>query len=480
MYKNDFVCCYINDKAYWYEFKNHRWVECPNAVALKKHMSESVYKKYCVEAARYHTKASCTESENEQSIYTTIANNLSKTALQLKNAPFKANLMKECCEMFFVSKQDFYDKLDENKYLIGFDNGVYDLEQSVFRDGLPSDYLTYSVGYDYTTQHNSDIRDLIDKFMWSMFEDGEMVNYLWDSTSYSICGNKFLEFLEFYTGNGANGKGTLSKLLKNVFGDYYYEPSVTVFTCKKTSSSSANPELAKTKGKRFVMASEPEETDKFQIGAIKNWTGGDLIQARELFKNNIEFNCQFKIAIQMNNKPKLSNFDGGIARRIRMVHFPFKFVDTPMLPNERTGDSTLKNRFETDKTIAQTFMKMLIEKYNYNIKGNKPIHVPQKVILATQQYLDDNNKVKTFLSEFVEITNNDDDMIPSKLLFEDVFKLSDGYEGENKNWFAEKMETNGFTSVRQNRRGLPYHTKQVYKGIKLKASEYAIEESDEY
>jgi P4 family phage/plasmid primase-like protien len=479
LYQDVFACCFINDKPYWYEFKGHRWVECPNAVSLKQHLSNSVSRAYASLAAEYHAKGSASENDTEQAMYCEIGKKLAKVSMQLKNAPFKANIIKECQEVFNVSKKDFYDKLDENKYLLGFDNGVYDLESSVFRDGMPSDYLTFTCGYDYTEKVNKEIREMINRFMWSIFEDKEMVDYLWNTTAYSLCGDKYLEMFEFYTGSGANAKGTLGKLLKNSFGEYYYEPSVTVFTCKKTSSSSANPELAKTKGKRFILASEPEETDKFQVGALKSWTGGDLIQARELYKSNIEFICQFKIAIQMNNKPKLSNLDGGIARRIIIVYFPFKFVDNPVLPNERKGDNTLKTRFETDKVIAQQFMMMLIERYNEHIKGNKIFPIPNKVKEATQQYLDDNNKVKKFLNDFVEITGKDDDMVLSKHMYDNVFKMSEYYERENDmKWFAEKMEMNGYPSVRDNCRKSTYFARKVFKGMKLKAVECEIKEDD--
>jgi P4 family phage/plasmid primase-like protien len=479
LYKDQFKCCYINNKSYWYEFTNHHWEECSNAVSLKQKISNEVSKLYSSAAATYHTKASTTETDTEQTTYAEIGKKLGGIAVKLKMSPYKANIIAECSELFAVSQKDFYDKLDENKYLIGFNNGVYDLEQGVFRDGLPTDFLTYSCGVNYTTDIKEENRTLIRDFLHSIFEDQEMVQYMWNTTSYSICGDRYLEMLEFYTGDGANGKGTYSKLLKNSFGDYYYEPNVSVFTCKKTSSSAANPELAKTKGKRIVIASEPEETDKFQIGAIKNWTGGDLIQARELFKNNIEFNCQFKIAIQMNNKPKLSNLDGGIARRIRMVHFPFKFVDNPMLPNERKGDNSLKTRFETDKGIAQTFMMMLIENYNENIKGNKVFPIPAKIQEATQQYLDENNKVKKFLMEYVDITKDENDMVLSKVLFEDIYKMSEYYENERKDWFVEKMKLNGFESIKQRKRTMPYYDKQVYKGLKLKTNECRIESDDE-
>jgi phage/plasmid-associated DNA primase len=43
----------------------------------------------------------------------------------------------------------FMDLLDNNKNLIGFENGVYDLVQSRFRHGQSDDYVSKSVGYNY-------------------------------------------------------------------------------------------------------------------------------------------------------------------------------------------------------------------------------------------------------------------------------------------------------------------------------------------
>ena len=52
--------------------------------------------------------------------------------------------MKECKEFFY--DKTFIEKLNDQKNLIGFENGVYDLNTSTFRGGLPSDYVSLTTG----------------------------------------------------------------------------------------------------------------------------------------------------------------------------------------------------------------------------------------------------------------------------------------------------------------------------------------------
>ena len=45
----------------------------------------------------------------------------------------------------------FYDLCDNNIFLLGFNNGVYDTRDKTFRNGKPSDYITKTTGYDLPT-----------------------------------------------------------------------------------------------------------------------------------------------------------------------------------------------------------------------------------------------------------------------------------------------------------------------------------------
>lgn len=50
---------------------------------------------------------------------------------------------------------DFKEKIDlDHRYLIKFNNGIYDLKNKVFfKDKEPKDYITGSVSYDYKEHH---------------------------------------------------------------------------------------------------------------------------------------------------------------------------------------------------------------------------------------------------------------------------------------------------------------------------------------
>ena len=80
----------------------------------------------------------------KNSILTNRIVNICKVIIKLKDSSYKDKIIKECKEYFYDKK--FIDKLDSQKHLIGFENGIYDLNHNIFRDGIPDDYVTLSTG----------------------------------------------------------------------------------------------------------------------------------------------------------------------------------------------------------------------------------------------------------------------------------------------------------------------------------------------
>ena len=71
--------------------------------------------------------------------------------MKLGENSFKNGVVKELANIFLQEDPTFLDKLDNNPNILCFNNGVYDLERSTFRNGVPTDYVTLSTGYEFLT-----------------------------------------------------------------------------------------------------------------------------------------------------------------------------------------------------------------------------------------------------------------------------------------------------------------------------------------
>ena len=451
LYKEKFVSVSINDKWMWFEFRNHRWVECKQASSLKSIINTEVYKNMMKMSSAYAKQAANAEdNSDEQDKYNKKCQEIASQATKIRNIAKKNNIIAECALLFEKQFEDFYEQLNEKRNLIGFNNGVFDLKTGQFREGRPDDLLTFSTKYDYTPIVDEEVRDYIMQFVSSIMKTTEMEHYLLCVLAYMLGGQKFLEECFIMTGAGGNGKGVLKDLLKMTLGDYFYEPDISIFTQKKTDSSKANSEIAKAKGVRLLMSSEPEDGDKLQIGRLKLFTGGDQIQARQLYKEAVEFKPQFGIMLQTNGIPELSKLDGGIARRLRLIKFPFNFVDKPVSANEKKIDSSLKSKFSIENIeYAQQFMLILLEYYSKYIKNINKLDTPDEVMQFTNDYLESQDAVGQFIKDHCEITDNRKDKILSSEMYAE-FKNSEHYvQGIDNKEFHKQMRAKNLERKKQ-------------------------------
>ena len=106
--------------------------------------------------------------------------------------------------------------------------------------------------------NNTNLKELMNIII-DIHTDEERSEFFISSLSDLLYGKNTKELFHIWTGTGRNGKGVVAKILRTSFGDYYCSPSVSLITQKMATSTSANPELAKTRGARIVMFAEPEE-----------------------------------------------------------------------------------------------------------------------------------------------------------------------------------------------------------------------------
>ena len=86
----------------------------------------------------------------------------------------------------------------------------------------------------------------------------------------------------------------------------------------------SSPEIASLKGARFVTASESESDMHLSAAKIKELVGNEVIYARQLYKNGIEFKPQFKLFLATNFRPNIPARDQAVWHRLRLI--PFNYV----------------------------------------------------------------------------------------------------------------------------------------------------------
>lgn len=456
MYRHQYVC--VSSKGeLWYEFYNHRWHECKHGVTLKKRIGNEVLNEYLNLVSHYNVSA--IEYDNEQKDQSLFrAKGLTDVTYKLRDLPFKEKVMRECNIMFY--NPSFEKELDSDPYLIGFENGVVDLKTGKFRDGCPEDKVSLSTGTEYVDiefDEEDEIVMEIMTFMRQVFPDEDLREYVLDLFSSYLQGTNPDEKFHIFTGVGGNGKSKLVELLEMAMGDYTFKMPITLLTQKRAASNSANPELARTKGRRVGSFQEPDENERINVGFMKELTGGDKIMVRALYKEPFEFKPQFKLFLCCNHMPKVPGDDEGTWRRVRVVPFKSRFVNDP--------DPANNYEFERDEYLSQKmanwkemFMTILVHRFrNYRVKG---LREPDEVMKATNEYRAESDIYTQF---------RDDKLIRDD---EGFFRLDECYI-IFKNWFAENLSgkppiRREFRSIMERKLGQKYgRTHKGWEGWRL-------------
>lgn len=395
MFKHEYACASVKNR-FWYEFKNHRWRVSDSGLGLRMKISDDVWREYHQAACEYTQSAILNTNTSDQMRLQELAKKMQEIAIKLRITSFKENIMKECTELFYVDK--FEEKLDSNPNLIGFEDGVFDLEAMEFREGRPEDFVSFSTGNNFVEYNPYDpCQEEINTFLSQVLPKPHMKDYVMKLFSTFLSGHIREQKFNIWTGSGGNGKSVCVELFEKAFGEYCCKFPITLLTQKRAASNAATSELARAKGKRFGCLQEPSEDEKLNIGLMKELSGGDKILARAIYKEPIEFKPMFKMLLLCNQLPHVPSDDGGTWRRIRVVEFTSKFVEDPKGENEYMIDYTLTEKLEKWKGH---FMALLIDYYRkYQREG---MQEPPEVLKCTTEYKNNNDHMASFVMSKVE------------------------------------------------------------------------------
>ena len=434
MFKDKYVCSSYSGKGVWYVFKNHRW-EPDKGLTLRMTISREMYQLFSNKSNRLVEEKNHYDVEDKRT--DAMKNKIaacSETMIKLKRTNDKNNIMREAMELFYDN--EFTRNMDTNRNLLCFNNGVVDFKNKVFRDGYPQDYITKTTRIDYVdfnTDNKSDFsktREEILQFMEKLFPVAELNLYMWKHLASCLIGTNKNQTFNVYHGSGSNGKSKLTDLMSLALGDYKGTVPISLVTDKRNSIGGTSSEVMQLKGVRYAVMQEPSKGVKLNEGIMKELTGGDPIQGRELYCESETFMPQFKLVVCTNSLFDIESNDDGTWRRIRKCDFLSKFVDdgeahTDDTPYVFTKDKSLDEKLPD---FAPVFASMLV-KLAYETEGL--VEDCDVVMSASNKYRKGQDHIAAFVIENVEKTGDVKNKIRKNELI-NAFKF----------WFQQEQGTN--------------------------------------
>ena len=402
-YCTEFVCSSITNKS-WFQYRNHHWEEIEEGVFLRNHISTDIVSRFADYGHSLFSAVAASDKAEEKTFQERIKQT-SKMISNLKSAPYKSCIMREAADLFF--DKNFYKKLDTNPYLIAFKNGVYDLNENIFRDGKPEDYISKTMPINFVEFNETDDRIFaVHDFLEKIFPDTSVRQYFLDQASDVFLGGNQQKVVLFWTGEGDNGKSVTQNIFEKMLGEYAIKFSTTLLTGKKVANGAANPELARAGGGvRWAVLEEPDGDEEINIGYLKTLSGDDSYFVRDLFekgKQTREIKPMFKLIFITNKLPRLKYADKATFNRIRVIPFESTFV-RPGDPCPVSYEEQLREkRFPMDREFNKKIPE-LVEAFAWVLlkhRQNITIRIePEKVRVATAMYQKQNDSYRQFIEE---------------------------------------------------------------------------------
>ena len=470
--KDQFVCVSITGNL-WYQYINHHWTEIDSGTTLRSSITTDLRKIYWKKAEAISEQiGNLPDGDNRK---TPLENRIQKIlaiVARLGKTSDKKNMMIEAKDKFY--DKDFFNNLDKNPWLMCFNNGVWDFENGVFRDGKPEDYISMTTGIDYIK--NDEIQDAqsireVNHFMKQLFPVPELEKYMWEHLASALIGTSANQTFNNYIGEGSNGKSVLTSIMGMILGKYKGDLPHTAITQERTKVGGLAPEIVALKGKRYVVMQEPSKGDSINEGIMKQFTSGvePIIARAPYMVVSLEFIPQFKLVVCANQFLKINSNDHGTWRRIRVPKFMSLFTNTPVnddpeKPYQFKMDTTMEDKFK-DK-LKYVFMSMLVD---IALEKKGLVEDCDFVLSASEAYRQSQDVITEFMNEIV--VRSPGEFIKKTILNFNFKKWHDSTYGRS---CPQPKEVHSYMDKKYGKA-----TKSGWKDVKIKEDEEQMEDTEE-
>ena len=281
---------------------------------------------------------------------------------------------------------------DRDPMLINCQNGTLNLDNGRFTPHRPEDYLSKMSGVVYDPDAKC---ERWEQFIAEVMQgDAGKARFLQKALGYALTGDARHEcFFILYGPSSRNGKGTTMETFARLMGDYGKSAKPDTIAQRQTANGSGPSEdIARLIGARFVNVSEPDKKMVLSAALVKTLTGRDTVTARFLHENSIEFRPEFKLFINTNYLPQVTDVTLFSSGRVMVIPFERHF-------REHEQDRDLKDILAQPESLSGILNWALAGLRGVIDEGLNP---PASIKIATDEYRERSDKIGRFVAEVLE------------------------------------------------------------------------------
>ncbi len=286
---------------------------------------------------------------------------------------------------------------------------------------------------------------LIKQFLKDIFEgDQEKVDYLLELVAVSMLSENPEDSMTLLFGrSGRNGKSVFLDTIRTMFGG---EDNFSSYAANLNPESLAlrrghdgsrqSGDLARLRGIRLLISSEPPKNMLFDTALLKGLTGRDRIVSRPAYgKEFVEFKPEFSLFMACNSLPIVNDDIVFTSGRARVIEFNRHY-------GEDEQDKNLREKLTTEEELSG-LLNLLLEHLKRYFDNGQEIPIPASVLEATASYQKENDKIAQFFEENTE--TDPDEMLSMKEGYAAYrsWSIACGYMPESKKSFKEGLIKRG-------------------------------------
>lgn len=307
-----------------------------------------------------------------------------KHVMKIGRQQVRKNMIYDARSKYPVKAEQF----DQHKELFNCKNGTYNLETGVLQKHNPNDYISKisNVYYDPAAK-STEIQKTMNTILQGNKENIEYIQKIFGMALSGITNEEKLFLL--YGATTRNGKSTIVETYLYMIKDYGITMQPETLALSKKDSRTANGDIARLKGARFVNAPEPPQNMRFDAALIKQLTGNDMITARKIYQEEMSFIPEFITLINTNHLPIITDETLFTSGRIVVIPFRKHF-------EEHEQDKWLKSRLKQRQNISGFFNWCVAGYQKYQKDG---LETTESMNQEIESYHMNSDKIAAFISE---------------------------------------------------------------------------------